>query len=43
MKTIAYAAQTADSSFAAFKFEYRSLRHDDIAMEILLDEINEAF
>jgi len=35
MKTIAYAAQSPDARLAPFKFEHRSLRHNDVAMEIL--------
>lgn len=35
MKTSGYAAQSADSRLAPFKFEHRSLRHNDVAMEIL--------
>ena len=35
MKTIGYAAQSAESPLAPFAFERRELRPDDIAMEIL--------
>jgi uncharacterized zinc-type alcohol dehydrogenase-like protein len=35
MKTIGYAAQTAESPLAPFSFERRALRPNDVAMEIL--------
>lgn len=35
MKTIGYAAQTAESPLAPFTFERRALRANDVAMEIL--------
>lgn len=35
MKTFGYAAQSADARLAPFKFEHRSLRDNDVAMEIL--------
>lgn len=35
MKTIGYAAGSPDARLAPFKFEHRSLRHNDVAMEIL--------
>lgn len=35
MKTIGYAAQTAQSSLAPWSFERRALRHNDVAVEIL--------
>ncbi len=35
MKTIGYAAQSADTPLASFAFEQRALRPNDVAMEIL--------
>ncbi|MBP2315721.1 NAD(P)-dependent alcohol dehydrogenase [Azospirillum soli] len=35
MKTIGYAAQSAESPLAAYRFERRALRPDDVAMEVL--------
>ncbi|HEC59256.1 hypothetical protein LCGC14_0505350 [marine sediment metagenome] len=35
MKTIGYAAQSPDARLAPFKFEHRTLRESDVAMEIL--------
>ena len=35
MKTIGYAARSADSALAPFSFERRALRANDVAMEVL--------
>lgn len=35
MKTLGYAAQSADTPLAPFSFERRALRPNDVAMEVL--------